>query len=67
MVKATIELGNNEAKIIAKLAGDTGRSLEKLIEQKINTWAKAQFEAYYTEKLKKMTEEEKISKLGDVK
>lgn len=66
MPEMTITIGDSEAKIIEKLAADTRRTPRELVEQRVNSWAQGQFDAYYVEKVNKMSKEDKIKVLGDV-
>ena len=66
MPDITITVGVNESKIILKFANMVGRTPREVIEQKINSWAIGQFNAYFIEKVNKLTPSEKIQILGDI-
>lgn len=66
MSDITITVGVNESKIILKFANMVGRTPREVIEQKINSWAIGQFNAYFIEKVSKLTPSEKIQILGDI-
>ena len=63
----TIDVENEDVKIIKYIATRTGRNPVKMIEELIRQWAKGQLEGYFMDKIRGKSTQELIKLLGDIK